>query len=365
MASMQTDEILAPWREAAIARMAFVLALTSMIAGIGFFLVQQVSGRQRMAAALASKEASFRLLAEGSSDMVTRIGLDGRISYASPSALRIVGWSPDQLIGTPALAGVHPLDLRRVKETAESLRLGRIEEARVAYRTRRRDRSEVWIEATLRVTRTTGGEIDGVVAVSRDVTEQKALEERLAILATHDGLTGLFNRRSFDDRLLAEWSRACRDGTTLSILMIDVDHFKKFNDQYGHPAGDQCLRSVARILASEIRRASDLAARYGGEEFAILLPNTDAAGCATIGQKIRRALEEAGMSHAQNLPSRRVTVSIGGASSRPDMNRSNGPAGLVEAADRALYAAKGRGRDQLVMAGEVVHLPLASSAARQ
>lgn len=343
------DEVLASWRQATIIRMAVVLGLVILIAVMGFYLVRQLLRGQQMTAALASKEANFRVVAEGSSDMVTRIGLDEQISYVSPSSVRIVGWRPDQLVGTPALAGVNPQDLPRVQEVVAALKRGEIEETRVAYRTRHRERSEIWVESTLRVTRN-GGEVDGVVAITRDVTQQKTLEGKLETLATVDGLTGLANRRRFDERLLEEWGRAYRERTSLSLLMIDLDHFKAYNDQYGHPAGDECLRAVAGVLAAEAKRTTDLAARYGGEEFVMLLPNTDAAGCARIGERVLREIRDLGIAHRLNFPSRIVTASIGGAVCRPGVERSAGHASLVEAADQALYAAKDHGRDQLVMA---------------
>jgi diguanylate cyclase (GGDEF)-like protein/PAS domain S-box-containing protein len=342
--------------------MALVLGLVALIAVMGLYLVRQLQRGRRLALALAEKEANFRVLAEGSSDMVTRIGLDERVHYASPSSVRIVGWRSDQLVGAPALAGVNPEDLPRVEETVVALRRGELEETRVAYRTRHRVRSEIWVESTLRVTRTVSGEIDGVVAITRDVTQQKNLEGRLETLATEDGLTGLANRRGFDERLLEEWGRAYRDKTCLSLLMIDIDHFKKFNDEYGHPAGDECLRAVGRILTAEAQRATDLAARFGGEEFVMLLPNTDAAGCARIGERIRRKLRDAGMSHKLNFPSRLVTASLGGAVCRPGIDRSARHASLIEAADRALYAAKDSGRDRLVMAEQPAR-PLSVAAA--
>jgi diguanylate cyclase (GGDEF)-like protein/PAS domain S-box-containing protein len=363
LATKAQHEVLAPWRSAAITRMMFVFALISLIAVIGFFLVRQLHLVQGLISALAAKEANFRLLAEGSSDMVTRIGLDGRISYASPSCASVAGWRPDQLTGTAALAGVNAADLPRVEEMVAALRRGAAEQARISYRTRHREKVEIWIESNLRVTRKVNGEIDGVVAISRDITEHKNLEERLEILAIEDGLTGLANRRRFDERLQVEWARALRDNKPLSLLMIDVDHFKPFNDQYGHPAGDECLRSVARVLAEEARRTTDLAARYGGEEFALLLPNTDAAGCARIGERICRELRKAAMPHKRNLPSELVTASVGGAVCWPGTERFTDHASLVEAADRALYAAKEGGRDRLVMAGQVVSLlPLMSTA---
>jgi diguanylate cyclase (GGDEF)-like protein/PAS domain S-box-containing protein len=354
VATRAQDEVLASWRRAAIVRVLFVLSLVVLIAVMGFYLVRQLLQGQRMAAALAAKEASFRLLAEGSSDMVTRIGLDEQIQYASPSSVRIVGWPPDQLVGTPALAGVHPEDLPRVEQLVAALKRGETEEARVTYRTRHREKSEIWVESTLRITRNVDGEIDGAVAISRDMTQQKDIEDRLAILAIEDGLTGLANRRRFDEQLEEEWARAYRERTCLALLMIDIDHFKAYNDAYGHPAGDACLRVVTRIMAAEARRATDVTARYGGEEFAMLLPNTDAAGCARIGERIRRAILEAGIPHAVNLPSGLVTASLGGAICQPAGERLATSASLVEAADRALYAAKDGGRNRLVMAAQAV-----------
>lgn len=362
LAAKAQSDVLARWHEEARIRMAVVLGLVVLIAVIGLYLVRQMQGRQKMVVALESKEANFRVLAEGSSDMVTRIGLDGRVYYASPSSVRIVGWRPDQLVGTPALAGINPDDLPRVAETAAALKRGEVEETRISYRTRHREKSEIWVETTLRITRTITGEIDGVVAITRDMTEQKNLEGKLTSLATEDGLTGLANRRCFDERLQTEWARAFRDGKPLSMLMIDVDHFKKFNDRYGHPAGDVCLRSVAEMLAAEARRPGDLAVRYGGEEFALLLPNTDAAGCKMVGESIRAELRKLCVIHVLNPPSKRVTVSLGGATMWPNAQQSTESSSLVIAADQALYAAKGGGRDRLVMSAQIVALPAASAA---
>jgi diguanylate cyclase (GGDEF)-like protein/PAS domain S-box-containing protein len=351
LATMAQDDVLAPWHKNAVIRMLFVLVLTSLIAIIGFFLVRQLIRGQRLVSALAAKEADFRLLAEKSSDMVTRIGLDERMQYVSPSSDRIVGWKAEQLTGTPALAGVNAEDLPKVRDVVAALKRGDMTEARLVYRTRHRDAKEVWIESTMQVTRNLDtGKIDGVVAISRDVTQQKNAEVKLAALAILDGLTGLANRRRFDERLQEEWARACREGTSLSLLMVDVDHFKKFNDQYGHQAGDACLQTLAQVLATEARRPADLAVRYGGEEFAMLLPNTDAAGCKLVGEKIRRGLQQLSIPHALNIPSQRVTVSLGGTAIRLHADRTTESSSLVQMADRALYAAKEGGRDRLIMA---------------
>ena len=361
LATRAVDEVLEDWRSEALARMAFVLGLTLIIAVFGCYLVRQLHRRQRMQAALAATEADFRLLAEHSSDMVARVGLDWEVHYVSPSCARVLGWSPEQLMGTPALSGVHAEDLPRVEQTVAALNLGEVEEARITYRNRHRQKGEIWVEAALRVTRAPDtGKIDGVVAICRDMTEQKDLQDRLAALATSDGLTGLANRRQFDERLREEWARAKRDGTPLSLLLIDVDHFKKFNDQYGHQAGDACLRSIAQAFVREARRPADLAARYGGEEFVLLLPNTDAEDCERIGERVRLAVHELAVRHALNPPSEHVTVSLGGATDLPAGGAAEYTS-LVEAADLALYTAKDGGRDRLVMSAQVIAWPQAKS----
>jgi diguanylate cyclase (GGDEF)-like protein/PAS domain S-box-containing protein len=355
-ANQSRDEVLASWRQEAKMRVSFVLALVALIAVLGFYLVRKMFERQRLLAAMVSKEAEFRLLAEESSDMVTRIDFAGKILYVSPSCSRVVGWRPEQLMGTPSLAGVSAEDLPRVEFVVAALRCGEAEDTRVVYRTRHREKGEIWIESTIRATKNPdNGEINGVVAISRDMTAHVHLETELATLATMDSLTGLGNRRRFDEHLEAEWLRARRDGTCLSILMIDVDHFKKFNDRYGHLAGDRCLQSLANVLAEHAMRPGDLAARYGGEEFALILPNTEAFGCAQVGERVCQAIRELGLAHELNSPSQQVSVSLGGAAVWPrDLLGSGEWPALIEAADQALYTAKDGGRDRLVMSASLV-----------
>lgn len=334
-----------------------VLGLVLLIVMMGRHHVRQLAAGQRVAAALASSQVNLRLLAASSTDMVTRIGVDDLIKYASPSSAQIVGWKPNELVGRSAFAEINTADLPAVQEALERLKRGEIEEARTVHRTVHREKGEIWIESTLRVTRKGDGTVDGAVAISRDVTEQKQLETR----AIEDGLTGLANRRCFDERLREEWACARRDRTSIGLLMIDVDRFKAYNDERGHPAGDSCLQRVGKILAAEVQRPADLAARYGGEEFAILLPDTDATGCARVGERIRRAIHEAAIVHASNVPSGVVTVSIGAVVRRPAVERLADSAVMVEAADRALYSAKQTGRDRLVMSDEIVTYLAAAS----
>lgn len=174
--------------------------------------------------------------------------------------------------------------------------------------------------------------------------ELSRANETLKALSTTDGLTGLRNRGYFDGRLAEEWQRARRGGTPLSLLMIDIDHFKRINDTHGHPVGDQILRAVAEILTGYTRRPADMAARYGGEEFVVLLPEAHAEGGRSVADAIRRTVAAEPLSED---PPIRVTCSIGVACAVPsDSNESDA---LVERADRALYRAKEAGRDRVVL----------------
>src|SRR6516225_7931441 len=163
-------------------------------------------------------------------------------------------------------------------------------------------------------------------------------QRELAAVAVTDGLTGLANRRCFDQTLQVEWQRAARTDTRLALLMIDVDNFKTFNDQYGHWKADEVLKAFGQILKSCSARSGDLAARYGGEEFAVILPNTDTTSASVVAERIRVSM----MERAQNVDS--PTVSIGVASVRPRSDRN--AAALIKAADTALYRAKANGRNR-------------------
>jgi diguanylate cyclase (GGDEF)-like protein len=180
------------------------------------------------------------------------------------------------------------------------------------------------------------------------VHELTEANDTLRRIARQDGLTLLANRRTLDEALELEWRRARREHQSLAVLMIDVDHFKRFNDRYGHPAGDACLRSLARVLDGVSGRSGDLAARYGGEEFALLLPGTDAHGARVIAQSLRDAVREAAIPHDASAAGL-ITVSIGAAAHVPTGD-DDAPADLVAAADQALYRAKRDGRDRVATA---------------
>lgn len=175
--------------------------------------------------------------------------------------------------------------------------------------------------------------------------ELKRHRDLLEDLSALDGLTGIPNRRRFDEFLTREWRRSVREPAMLSVVIIDIDFFKAFNDTYGHGAGDDCLKKVARTLSQNVKRPTDFVARYGGEEFVCLLPGTDLEGAHQVAENMRRAVEVLKIPHLQSSVADHVTVSLGVAVTIPA--RDGNPGALIEGADRSLYRAKGKGRNQV------------------
>lgn len=178
----------------------------------------------------------------------------------------------------------------------------------------------------------------------------RALEEanfKLELLSNADGLTGIANRRSFDIELEEEWNRARRTGLPLALIMLDVDHFKHYNDHYGHLMGDDCLRSLTQVLLKEVRRSGELVARYGGEEFVVLMPDSNVQAALETAQRIQRAVRRLALTHAET-PSGFVSFSFGVASWSPAPQQV--PDDLVRQADLALYRAKALGRNRIELA---------------
>jgi diguanylate cyclase (GGDEF)-like protein len=192
------------------------------------------------------------------------------------------------------------------------------------------------------------GNLIAVVETLRDMTDQKRAETALKTLATKDGLTGLANRRSFDQALQTEWLRAQRVRRPLALLFADVDHFKLFNDRHGHQSGDECLRAVAAIADANAFRPTDLAARYGGEEFALILPETDCIGACDVAERLRKSVMDLKIAHGAPKAGAHVTLSVGVATIIPGADME--PEFLLAQADQALYAAKRLGRNRVTSA---------------
>lgn len=172
----------------------------------------------------------------------------------------------------------------------------------------------------------------------------------LTRLSSFDGLTGIANRRTFDAALSREWRRSARVNAPLTLLVIDVDCFKQFNDAYGHQVGDECLKAVARALATHSRRPADVVARYGGEEFAAVLPDTSVEGALIVAEAMREAVAQLAITHRHSTAAPYVTVSVGIATMTPARSDEHGFAGLLKRADQALYRAKSEGRNRWCLA---------------
>lgn len=185
-------------------------------------------------------------------------------------------------------------------------------------------------------------------ALRESQSKLAAANLELQRLASHDGLTGVANRRYFDQILDSEWRRAMREDSWLALVMLDVDFFKRYNDGYGHQVGDQCLKRIAEAARGCLRRPADLLARYGGEEFAAVLPNTKPEGALLIAERMRQAVADLGIEHAHSPLGQKVTASVGVAVMRPERGAESTM--LVAAADKALYDAKQTGKNRVIAA---------------
>lgn len=297
----------------------------------------------------------YTLLADNSRDIISRSTPHGVRLYCSPSVSEVLGWTPREMINMPVAHAIHPEDREAYSAVLKGFRMGQ-SNAVLRYRARTRSGDFLWMEGHFRVILDPlTGKPAEIIATSRDISARVAAEEELQAayrnlerLASTDALTGLANRRIFDETLEREWRRAMRDRTPIALLLLDVDYFKKYNDTLGHPAGDECLRRIARCLGEIVQRPGDLAGRYGGEEFVALLPVTDESGALHIASRIAEAVAELGISHPASPLDGKLSMSIGIASVVPEFATT--PDQLIEAADKALYAAKRNGRARIELA---------------
>lgn len=319
---------------------------------------RDIQHQMEMEERLRESEANYRLLAENSSDMVFRLDRNLVRRYASPAFRDILGYDPGTMIGVRPTNMAHPDDAESVATAFRILLDGLAETASVTNRIRHRDGRWVWVEANLRVIKDADtGEVSGITGAMRDITKRKAIEEELSVakkkleaMVDEDALTGLSSRRAFDAALNIYFKDARRQKQHFALVMIDVDFFKAFNDDYGHVAGDECLRLIGTAIANSVHRPRDFVARYGGEEFVAILPQTDISGARTIGERIRKAVYDLEIMHG-GCSNGIVTVSVGVAiSSVGSFERS--PTVLLEAADCALYRAKKAGRNIVFSDGD-------------
>jgi diguanylate cyclase (GGDEF)-like protein/PAS domain S-box-containing protein len=326
----------------------YVLFMAGSIVPVGAILDRQ----RQLRRSLHQGMERYRLLADNCRDIVVLASLEGRRRYVSPAVADVLGWTPAEWVGQNAADSMHADDVAPFRRLLREMLHGE-DKRTFRYRSRHKNGRYVWMEASIRTlldNRT--GRPNCFVANVRDISERVDAEQKLSQAyeqmqqqAQQDGLTGLANRRRFDEGLDAEWRRGRRTGRNLSLLMVDIDNFKHINDTYGHRAGDYCLQAVAGCLRMTARRPSDVIARYGGEEFALLLPDVELATALVMAEglclKVRDLRVDAGVGRELVL-----TVSVGVAAQVPDTDVRADV--LVEAADRALYAAKLAGRNRVM-----------------
>jgi diguanylate cyclase (GGDEF)-like protein/PAS domain S-box-containing protein len=274
-------------------------------------------------------------------------------SYIGPQIEPLLGWAPSSWVSIDDWATrMHPDDRERVLNycVAQS-QAGLDHEADYRALTTRGD--YVWIRDVVHVMRDEAGQVQALVGFMFDITERKktelqliSLQRELEELSFRDSLTGVANRRKFDIVFEREWREARRNTQPLSLILFDVDHFKRYNDHYGHVEGDECLKRVAHTLACAAHRPRDFLARYGGEEFVLLLPANDEGAAKAVAERCRQALFKAQILHAASPISQLLTVSMGLGTVIPA--EADERVHFFEVVDRRLYRAKQGGRDRMV-----------------
>ncbi|WP_273526304.1 sensor domain-containing diguanylate cyclase [Pseudomonas sp.] len=276
-------------------------------------------------------------------------------AYIGPQIETLLGWPQGSWLSANDWAErMHPEDREWVVNfcVAQS-QSGLDHEA--DYRALTRDGRYVWIRDVVHVLRNAAGEVEALVGFMFDISERKQteqqllqLQKQLEELSYQDGLTGVANRRMFDNRLQMEWSNAQRNRLPLSLILLDIDYFKQYNDHYGHVRGDDCLKSVGQALSGAAVRPRDLLARYGGEEFVLLLPETDAQAAAQVAERCRQLIRGQNIQHAHSQVAPLLTISLGVGTLIP--GPFDQPQAFLERVDRLLYKAKHQGRNQAVLA---------------
>jgi diguanylate cyclase (GGDEF)-like protein/PAS domain S-box-containing protein len=265
------------------------------------------------------------------------------IIYVNPQISKITGYTKEELRGQKS--NIFHGDLTpggAYTELWQTIQSGSPWSGELLYS--RKDGSVFWQSWNVAPVFSEHGVIQHFVGVGEDITEKKKLQSLLQEMSYMDGLTGIANRRRFDDFLNHEWNRACRNSKPLAIIMTDIDYFKRYNDSLGHLAGDDALKRVVQALKSKIRRTTDLIARYGGEEFACILPDTDLEGAKLMAEELQKVVCAIKLPHPDSNISQFVTISIGVACCIPHHGE---PIKLLDLADKALYRAKTLGRNRI------------------
>lgn len=276
-----------------------------------------------------------------------------RFAYIGPQIGPLLGWEPSSWVSVQDWADrIHPEDRERVVNFCVSQSKAGVDHE-ADYRALTPNGDYVWIRDVVHVKRTAEGEVECLVGFMFDISERKKTEQKLIDLQKEleqlsfkDGLTGVANRRMFDSVMELEWLNAKRHRQPLSLIMIDIDYFKQYNDHYGHLQGDDCLKRVSQALDEAATRSRDFIARFGGEEFVLVLPDSDAESAATVAERCRKAIFKLQIPHAKSEVSQLLTISLGVGSVVPGPNDEL--MDFIETVDKRLYLAKQSGRNAIV-----------------
>jgi len=323
------------------------LPASTMVLLVLWLLTLMVSGAYLMFVYRRQKRVHFdamMVLARQYPDPVLIAGENGRIIAFSPAACELLGYSAKALRGLSVEALMPEKYQSRHRQQREQFMGGRSGKAMDNEVTCMSSSGENIPSITRVRTFTMGGQRYGMVSI-RDLRPFKDRENLLKSLSEHDPLTGLANRRLFAHDYQQEWQRALRCGDPLTVLMIDVDQFKQYNDYYGHLAGDECLKTIANILLTTVKRSTDTVARYGGEEFICCLAGLSVAEGAAVAERFRAAVEAERIPNQPSSVSPWITVSVGVAGAVP--MGAEEPQSLIRRADVALYQAKADGRNRV------------------
>jgi diguanylate cyclase (GGDEF)-like protein/PAS domain S-box-containing protein len=301
-----------------------------------------------------SDNAVYRTLLESTRAIPWKIDwASATFAYIGPQIEQLLGWKPDSWVTVNHWAErMHPDDRAWVVDYCVSQSQSGVDHE-ADYRALHANGEYVWIRDVVHVVRHEDGSPQALIGFMFDISERKKTEQKLLEMqkqledySFRDGLTGVANRRKFDAVLDEEWDAARRHTQPLSLILIDIDFFKQYNDHYGHVQGDDCLKRVGAALDAVASRPRDLLARYGGEEFVLVLPATDEAAARHVGERVRQALFKAQIPHAASQVGQLLTVSQGVGTIIP--SASDTLIRFVEAVDRSLYLAKQGGRDRSV-----------------
>ena len=301
---------------------------------------------------MEADETTYRTLLESTKAIPWRIDwASTRFTYIGPQIEALLGWPQASWRTVEEWAArIHVDDRERVVSFCVAQSQAGVDHE-ADYRAETADGSYVWIRDVVHVVRN-GDEVEALVGFMFDISDRKRNEDELArlqgeleALSYKDGLTDVANRRRFDQVLAAAWETARLEAQPLSLLLVDIDYFKQFNDRHGHLAGDDSLKRIASLLTSSVR-PGDLVARIGGEEFAVLMPRTDSLVARPVADRCRGAVLDERIAHGASEVSPYLTVSVGLRSIVPEPDQT--PRDFVEAVDRLLYQAKSQGRNRVV-----------------